>query len=163
MVSSTVQLMAFPVVTAMLGQVIPAREIEGTISTTNVTPVELSVAVTFTSVVCWTPLVDIVNWAWVVPAVTVTVAGTLTGSGVLLGVAMFVNAALSETTAPPAGAGGETVTTPVMLVPPAAVNGTTTNEVMAVPVGSKVICTGIELELSEAVTITVRCAVSGEV
>jgi len=63
MFSSTVQTMLSPVVTAMLGHEIPARESDGTISITYVTPVEFSVAVKVTSVVFVTAIVVIVNWA----------------------------------------------------------------------------------------------------
>jgi len=99
----------------------------------------------------------------VLPAGTVTVAGNVIGIGVVVGVAVSVNAAVSEMTAPPEGAAGEIVITPVRLAPPAAVNGTTTSEVMAVPAGSSVICTEMELVFSVAVTVTVRCVESGEV
>jgi hypothetical protein len=60
-----------------------------------------------------TAVVAIVNWAELLPALTVTVAGRV------------VAPLLSEraTTIPPAGAGAERVTIPVELVPPVTVVG----------------------------------------
>jgi len=114
-----------PEVTVVPWHEIPASVSEGTTSIPKVIPVEFSVAVSVTSVVFVTFDVITVNWACVAPAGTVTVVGMVTGSGVVDGVAVSVNAAVSVTTAPPEGAGGETVTMPVILDPPAAVNGTT--------------------------------------
>jgi len=61
MLRPTSHVIAFPVVTAMLGHVIPAKASVGTISTTKVDPEELSVAVRFTSVVVLTAVEVMVN------------------------------------------------------------------------------------------------------
>jgi len=142
---------------------IPARLMPVTTATVNVAAVLFSVAVRVTSVV-WVTL-ELVIWkvACVPPAGTETLAGIPIGRGVLVGVAGFVNAAVSAMLTPPAGAGGETVIVPAMLCPPATVKGTTTSEVIAVPVGNSVSCTESVVVFRVAVTVMVHCAVTGEV
>jgi len=156
MLSDTLHSSELPDVTEVCWQLIPARLIEGTISTTKVTAELFSDADSVTSVVFVTDEDDTVNCACVAPAGTATVAGTETGIGVPVGVAGFVNAVLSVTVSPLAGAGGVIVTVPVMLVPPAAVYGTTISELIEVGAGSTVIVTEAVLEFSDAVTVTVR-------
>jgi hypothetical protein len=83
----------FPTVTLACKQLIPARLIDGTISTVKKYSVVLSEAVSVTSVVFVTAVLMIVNCASVAPAGTVTLAGNVMGIGVDVGVAGFVNTA----------------------------------------------------------------------
>jgi hypothetical protein len=120
-------------------------------------------AVTVTPVVAVTAVVCAVNCICTAPCGTVTIPGTMIGSTVPAGVAVFVNPAVRHTTAPPAGAGGEIDTVPVVFDPPATVDGIKFSPVTAVPAGRSRSCPCSDVEFRLAVSTTLRGVVTADV
>src|SRR5215471_5041568 len=110
-------------------------------------PLELAVIVTTVPVV--TRLVVMAKVALVAPAATVTEAGTAAALALLL---------VSETSAPPTGAGMASVTVPVLPAPPVTVDGLSTRDAR---IGFTRMVAALEAPLELAVIVTTVPVVTG--